>query len=40
MADELTPRSGENGLEKANEANAPITNNEPGSFFKQLLGFG
>ena len=39
MADELMPRSGDHGLEKANTANAPITNSEPSSFFKQLLGF-
>ena len=39
MADELIPRSDEFGLAKANEANAPITNQEPASFSKQLLGF-
>ena len=39
MADELMPRSSDHGLEKANEAKAPITNQEPSSFVKQLLGF-
>ncbi len=39
MDNELTPRSDEFGLAKADQSKAPITNHESASFGKQLLGF-
>jgi NADH-quinone oxidoreductase subunit I len=39
MADELTPRSDDFGLAKADKSKTPITNHESASFSKQLLGF-
>ena len=39
MDNPLTPRSNDKGLAAAAKANAPIENQEAGSFFKQLLGF-
>ena len=40
MADELTPRSDDFSLAKADQLKVPITNHESASFSKQLLGFG
>jgi NADH-quinone oxidoreductase subunit I len=39
MADELTPRSDDFGLAKADQSKTPITNHESASLSKQLLGF-
>ena len=39
MDNELTPRSDEFGLARADQSKAPITNQESASFAKQLLGF-
>ena len=39
MANELTPRSDDFGLAKADQSKTPITNHESASFSKQLLGF-